>query len=145
MHFVSGKKIYTKELNIYMISIQKTKKLWMIGTALVILFVSSFSTINNSILPIKAVTAEGENNEDEETAYLKFASQAVKQSDNSSAVNDTIQLPEAAKGPPIPAKGYLVQQIGDGLYWLTDGSYNTMFMLTYIGFGEVDHPSAHVT
>ena len=66
-----------------MISIQKTKKLWMIGTVSVILFVSSFSTINNSILPIRAV-AEMENNENEETAYLKFASQAVKQSDNSS-------------------------------------------------------------
>jgi hypothetical protein len=65
-----------------MISIQKTKKLWMIGTVLVILFVSSFITINNSILPIRAVAAEVENNEDEETAYLKFASQAVKQSDN---------------------------------------------------------------
>ncbi len=55
----------------------------MIGTVLMILFVSSFSTINNSILPIRAVAAEVENNEDEETAYLKFASQAVKQSDNS--------------------------------------------------------------
>ena len=57
----------------------------MIGTVSVILFVSSFSTINNSILPIRAVAAaEVENNEDEETAYIKFASQAVKQSDNSS-------------------------------------------------------------
>jgi glyoxylase-like metal-dependent hydrolase (beta-lactamase superfamily II) len=102
----------------------------MIGTVLVILFVSSFSTINNSILPIRAVAAEVENNEDEKTAYLKFASQAVKQSDNSSTVSATIQLPEAAKGPPIPAKGYLVQQIRGGLYWLTVGAYQTMFMVT---------------
>ena len=113
----------------------------MIGTVLVILFVSSFSTINNSILPIKAVTAEVENNEDEETAYLKFASQAVKQSDNSRTVNATIQLPEAAKGPPIPAKGYLVQQIGGGLYWLTDGAYQTMFMVTDKGVVAVDAPA----
>jgi len=113
----------------------------MIGTVLVILFVSSFSTINNSIQPIKAVTAEVENNEDEETAYLKFASQAIKQSDNSSAINATIQLPEAAKGPPIPAKGYLVQQIGDGLYWLTDGAYQTMFMVTAKGVVAVDAPA----
>ena len=97
-----------------MISIQKTKKLWTIGTVLVILFVLSFSTINNSILPIRAVAAEVENYEDEEIPYLKFVSQVAKQSDNSSTVNATIQLPEAAKGPPIPAKGYLVQQIGDG-------------------------------
>jgi glyoxylase-like metal-dependent hydrolase (beta-lactamase superfamily II) len=117
------------------------KKLWTIGTVLVILFVSSFSTINNSILPIRAVAAEVENNEDEETAYLKFASQAVKQSDNGSTVNATIQLPEAAKGPPIPAKGYLVQQIRGGLYWLTDGAYQTMFMVTDKGVVAVDAPA----
>ena len=112
----------------------------MIGTVLVILFVSSFSTINDSILPIGAVAAEAENNENEETAYIKFASQAVKQSDNSSTVSATIQLPEAAKGPPIPAKGYLVQQIKDGLYWLTDGAYQTMFMVTDKGVVAVDAP-----
>ena len=117
------------------------KKLWTIGTVLVILFVSSFSTINNSILPIRAVAAEVENNEDEETAYIKYASQSVKQSDNSSTVSSaTIQLPEAAKGPPIPAKGYLVQQIKDGLYWLTDGAYQTMFMVTDKGVVAVDAP-----
>jgi glyoxylase-like metal-dependent hydrolase (beta-lactamase superfamily II) len=112
----------------------------MIGTILVILFVSSFSTINNSIPPIRAVAAEAENNENEETAYIKFASQAVKQSDNSSTVSATIQLPEATKGPPIPAKGYLVQQIRDGLYWLTDGGYQTMFMVTDKGVVAVDAP-----
>ena len=78
--------------------------------------------------------------EDEETAYLKFASQAVKQSSNSSATAATTQLPEAAKGPPIPAKGYLVQQIKDGLYWLTDGAYQTMFMVTDKGVVAVDAP-----
>src|SRR5215212_443797 len=113
----------------------------MIGTVLVILFVSSFSTINNSILPIRAVAAEVENNEDEETAYVKFASQALKQSDNGSTVSATIQLPEAAKGPPIPAKGYLVQQIRGGLYWLTDGAYQTMFMVTDTGVVAVDAPA----
>ncbi|MFL6460187.1 MAG: hypothetical protein ACJ71J_04460 [Nitrososphaeraceae archaeon] len=123
-----------------MISIQKTMKMRIIGTILVILFISSFSTINNSILPIRAVAAEVENNEDEETAYLKFVSQAVKQSDNSSTVSATIQLPEAAKGPPIPAKGYLIQQIRGGLYWLTDGAYQTMFMVTDKGVVAVDAP-----
>jgi glyoxylase-like metal-dependent hydrolase (beta-lactamase superfamily II) len=112
----------------------------MIGTVLVILFVSSFSTINKSILPIRAVAAEVENNEDEDPAYVKFVSQAVKQSDNSSTVSATIQLPEAAKGPPIPAKGYLVQQIRGGLYWLTDGGYQTMFMVTDKGVVAVDAP-----
>src|SRR5215217_2041347 len=80
--------------------------------------------------------------EDEEAAYLKFASQAVKQSSNSSATaGANIQLPEAAKGPPIPAKGYLVQQIRGGLYWLTDGAYQTMFMVTDKGVVAVDAPA----
>jgi glyoxylase-like metal-dependent hydrolase (beta-lactamase superfamily II) len=128
--------------HITMKSIQKTKKHWMIGTIIVILFVSSFSTINNSILPIsKALAAEVEDNQNEETAYLKFASQAVKQSDNSSTAGATIQLPEAAKGPPIPTtKGYLVQEIRDHLYWVTDGSYNTMFLVTDKGVVAVDAP-----
>ncbi len=78
--------------------------------------------------------------EDEETAYLKFASQAIKQSSNSSATGANIQLPEATKGPPIPAKGYLVQQIKGGLYWLTDGAYQTIFMVTDKGVVAVDAP-----
>ena len=52
----------------------------------------------------------------------------------------TIPLPEAAKGPPIPAKGYLVQQIRDHLYWVTDGVYNTMFLVTDKGVIAVDAP-----
>ena len=95
-------------------SIQKTKKLWAIGTIVVILFVSSFSTIiNNSMLPIsKALAAFGvEDNQNEESAYLKFAAQTIKASNSNST---TVQLPEAAKGPTIPSKGYLVQQIRIG-------------------------------
>ena len=38
-----------------------------------------------------------------------------------------LQIPQTAKEPTIPAKGYLVQEIRDQLYWVTDGSYNTMF------------------
>ena len=77
---------------------------------------------------------------DEETAYLKFASQAVNQSGNNSATTATTQLPEAAKGPSIPTKGYLVQEIRDHLYWVTDGSYNTMFLATDKGVVAVDAP-----
>jgi glyoxylase-like metal-dependent hydrolase (beta-lactamase superfamily II) len=46
-----------------------------------------------------------------------------------------------AKGPAInPAKGYLVQEIRDHLYWVTDGSYNTMFLVTDKGVIVVDAP-----
>ena len=74
------------------------------------------STINNSILPMTIQTpkalAAAEYKEDEEIAYLKFVSQTVNKSNNSK--NSTIvQIHDAAKGPAIPAKGYLVQEIRD--------------------------------
>jgi glyoxylase-like metal-dependent hydrolase (beta-lactamase superfamily II) len=83
--------------------------------------------------------------ENEETPYLKFVSQTVKGSNSSSSTNkntttSTVQIPEAAKGPTIPAKGYLVQQIRDHLYWVTDGTYNTMFLVTDKGVVAVDAP-----
>jgi glyoxylase-like metal-dependent hydrolase (beta-lactamase superfamily II) len=83
--------------------------------------------------------------ENEETPYLKFVSQTVNGSNSSSSTNkntttSTVQIPEAAKGPTIPAKGYLVQQIRDHLYWVTDGTYNTMFLVTDKGVVTVDAP-----
>src|ERR687894_1840476 len=50
-------------------------------------------------------------------------------------------IPETAIGPTIPPeKGYFVEEIGDGLYWVTDGSYNTMFLVTDEGVVAVDAP-----
>jgi glyoxylase-like metal-dependent hydrolase (beta-lactamase superfamily II) len=121
--------------------IHKTKKLLMVsGTILVILFISS--TINSSILPMSIQTPKAlaaEDKEDEETAYLKFVSQTVNKSNNSKN-STTVQIPDAAKGPAIPAKGYLVQEIRDHLYWVTDGSYNAMFLVTDKGVVAVDAP-----
>jgi len=38
-------------------------------------------------------------------------------------------LPDAARGPAIDfTKGYLVEEIKDGLYWVTEGAYNTIFL-----------------
>jgi glyoxylase-like metal-dependent hydrolase (beta-lactamase superfamily II) len=54
--------------------------------------------------------------------------------------NTSSVLPAAAIGPKIPAKGYIVQEIRDGLYWLTDGAYQTMFMVTDKGVIAVDAP-----
>jgi glyoxylase-like metal-dependent hydrolase (beta-lactamase superfamily II) len=53
---------------------------------------------------------------------------------------ETTQIPEAAKGPAIPSKGYLVEEIRDGLFWVTDGAYNTMFLVTDEGVVAVDAP-----
>ncbi len=143
--------VYLENINDYIVfiviflhlMIHGTKKLLMIsGTILVILFVSS-TTINSSILPMSIQTpkalAAGDK-EDEETAYLKFVSQTLKESDNSSKNSTTVQIPNAAKGPAIPAKGYLVQEIRDHLYWVTDGSYNAMFLVTDKGVVAVDAP-----
>src|SRR5215218_3463830 len=50
------------------------------------------------------------------------------------------QIPEAAKGPAIPSKGYLVEEIRDGLFWVTEGAYNTMFLVTDEGVVAIDAP-----
>jgi glyoxylase-like metal-dependent hydrolase (beta-lactamase superfamily II) len=50
-------------------------------------------------------------------------------------------LPDAARGIAVPAnKGYAVEQIGEGLYFVTDGFYTTMFMTTGVGTIVVDAP-----
>ena len=50
------------------------------------------------------------------------------------------QIPETAKGPAIPSKGYLVEEIRDGIFWITEGAYNTMFLVTDEGVIAVDAP-----
>ena len=50
-------------------------------------------------------------------------------------------LPEPALGPQIDySKGYLVEEIRDGLFWVTDGAYQTMFLTTGQGVIAVDAP-----
>jgi glyoxylase-like metal-dependent hydrolase (beta-lactamase superfamily II) len=77
-----------------------------------------------------------------EEAYLHFVSDIVQQqsSNNTNTTTTTTQIPETAKGPAIPEKGYLVQEIGDQLYSVSDGSYNTMFMVTDEGVIAIDAP-----
>src|SRR5262245_54782659 len=49
--------------------------------------------------------------------------------------------PEVGGGPAIPTeKKYIVQEIRDGLYWVGDGAYNTMFLVTSQGVIAVDAP-----
>jgi len=50
-------------------------------------------------------------------------------------------LPDSSLGPQIDfSKGYLVEEINDGLFWVTDGAYNTMFLTTGQGVIVVDAP-----
>ena len=52
----------------------------------------------------------------------------------------TAPVPPPAKGPAIPKSGYLVQEIGDRVFWLTDGLYQMIFMTTAEGVVAVDAP-----
>jgi len=49
-------------------------------------------------------------------------------------------IPAAAFGPAIPEKGYFVEELSDGLYWVTDGVYQVMFLTTGRGVIVVDAP-----
>jgi len=50
-------------------------------------------------------------------------------------------LPDAARGVAIPEdKGYFVEEISDGLYWVTEGAYTMMFLTTGMGVIVVDAP-----
>ena len=54
---------------------------------------------------------------------------------------NTDQRPQVGGGPVVsPEKGYVAQQIQGGLYWVSDGAYNTMFLVTSDGVVAVDAP-----
>jgi hypothetical protein len=50
-----------------------------------------------------------------------------------SSPTTTAPVPPPAKGPAIPKSGYLVQEIADRTYWLTDGYYQMIFLVTAEG------------
>jgi glyoxylase-like metal-dependent hydrolase (beta-lactamase superfamily II) len=52
----------------------------------------------------------------------------------------THAVPEIAKGPAVPAEGYVMHEIADGIFWLSDGAYQSMFVLTDEGVIAVDAP-----
>lgn len=50
-------------------------------------------------------------------------------------------LPETAQGPAInQEKGYLVEEVNNDLYWVTEGTYQAMFLVTGEGVIVVDAP-----
>lgn len=52
-----------------------------------------------------------------------------------------ITVNESAKGPSIdPNKGYRIQELGKGLYMITDNAYQSMFMVYEKGVVVVDAP-----
>jgi glyoxylase-like metal-dependent hydrolase (beta-lactamase superfamily II) len=59
-----------------------------------------------------------------------------------------LPVPASAKGPPIdPARGYRLEQLGQGLYMITDNVYQSMFMVYETGVVVIDAPplyAAHI-
>jgi glyoxylase-like metal-dependent hydrolase (beta-lactamase superfamily II) len=55
-----------------------------------------------------------------------------------------MDVPESAKGPAIdPAKGYRIQELGKGLYLVTDNAYQSMFMVYEKGVVLIDAPPSY--
>jgi glyoxylase-like metal-dependent hydrolase (beta-lactamase superfamily II) len=108
-------------------------KNWIMGTnisiiiLIIFLITSVFHITNASVLQVDKTAA---------TLINEFSTNG----DSTSIPTTITKLPETAKGPTIPAKGYLVQEILDRLYWVTDGVYNAMFLVTDKGVIAVDAP-----
>ena len=45
----------------------------------------------------------------------------------------------------MPSKGYRTQKLGDGLYMITDGAYQSMFMTYEEGVVVVDAPPSYAS
>jgi len=61
-------------------------------------------------------------------------------------VDKYLDVPDFAKGAPVdPAKGYRTQKLGEGLYMITDGAYQSMFMTYEDGVVVVDAPPSYAS
>jgi glyoxylase-like metal-dependent hydrolase (beta-lactamase superfamily II) len=61
-------------------------------------------------------------------------------------VDKYLDVPEVAKGPAIdPATGYRTQKLGDSLYMITDGAYQSLFMTYEDGVVVVDAPPSYAS
>jgi glyoxylase-like metal-dependent hydrolase (beta-lactamase superfamily II) len=59
-------------------------------------------------------------------------------------VDKYLDVPESARGPAIdPAKGYRLERLGDGLYMVTEGAYQSMFLTYEDGVVVVDAPPSY--
>lgn len=52
----------------------------------------------------------------------------------------TYRVPDNAKGPALPEDGYVLDEIADGVFWIGDGSYQSMFVVTDESVIAVDAP-----
>jgi len=59
---------------------------------------------------------------------------------NSPGKRSYVPVPEHARGPAMPAKGYLLDDLGGGVYGFRSERENSMFMVTRTGVVVVDAP-----
>ncbi len=52
----------------------------------------------------------------------------------------THPVPNSARGPAIGEEGYALQELADGVFWLSDGAYQSLFVVTGEGVVAVDAP-----
>src|SRR4029078_4875680 len=57
---------------------------------------------------------------------------------------NSLDVPASAKGPAIdPAKGYRLQDLGSGLYMITDNAYQSMLLVYDRGVVVIDAPPSY--
>src|SRR5215207_1049448 len=57
-----------------------------------------------------------------------------------------MDVPASAQGPAVdPAKGYRLQDLGGGLYMVTDNAYQSMFLIYDRGVVVIDAPPSYAT
>lgn len=49
-------------------------------------------------------------------------------------------VPDGARGPEVPASGYLVDEVAGGIHWITDGGYQCAFVVHDHGVVAIDAP-----
>jgi glyoxylase-like metal-dependent hydrolase (beta-lactamase superfamily II) len=52
----------------------------------------------------------------------------------------THPVPTSARGPEVGEAGYVMEELADGVFWLGDGAYQSMFVVTDEGVIAVDAP-----
>ena len=118
----------------------KSQVLFQYGILLLALIIT-FSILQYPLLQqqqyYQRATAQQQQQTNNETTSTSISN------NNTNMTTGTELVPENARGPAIPKdKGYLIQDLGDNLYFLTNGAYNTMFMVTDKGVIAVDAPPA---
>jgi glyoxylase-like metal-dependent hydrolase (beta-lactamase superfamily II) len=114
----------------------------IVSVIMIVTLLTSVITFPFQMIEAVAIEEEETNQSDGRAIVAtSLSTNSTQTSSSSSSITNQSPIPEGAKGPMIPPeKGYLVEQIRGGLYWVTDGSYNTMFMVTNEGVVAVDAP-----